>query len=54
LETVSELGEATLVVPLQVTEAGRFNLLIVVVIVGLVVAIGSLGWSQMQQRKRSD
>ena len=54
LETVSELGEATLVMPLQVTEAGGFNLLIVVVIVGLVVAIGSLGWSQMQQRKRTN
>ena len=53
LETVSDLGEATLVVPLQVTEAGGFNLMIVVVIVGIVVAVGALAWSQMQQRKRS-
>jgi hypothetical protein len=52
LETVSELGEATLVVPLQVTEAGGFNLMIVFVIVGVAVAIGALVWSQMQQRKR--
>ena len=52
LETVSELGEATLVVPLQVTEAGGFNLLIVVVIVVVVLAIAALGWSQMKQRKR--
>ncbi len=53
LETVSELGEATLVVSLQVTEAKGFNLLIVVVIVGLVVAIAALVWSQKQQRKRA-
>ncbi|MED5588564.1 MAG: hypothetical protein VX581_06935, partial [Chloroflexota bacterium] len=53
LETVSELGEATLVVSLQVTEAEGFNLLIVVVIVGLVVAIAALVWSQKQQRKRA-
>ena len=52
LETVSELGEATLVVPLQVTEAGGFNLLIVVVIVVVILAIAALGWSQMKQRKR--
>ena len=52
LETVSELGEATLVVPLQVTEAGGFNLLIVVVIVAVVLAIASLAWSQIKQRKR--
>lgn len=52
LETVSELGEATLVVPLQVTEAGGFNLLIVVVIAVVVLAIAALVWSQMKQRKR--
>ncbi len=53
LETMSELGPATLVVPLQVTEAGGFNLLIVVVIVVIILAIAALGWSQMQQRKRN-
>ncbi len=53
LETVSELGEATLVVPLQVTETGGFNLLIVLVIAVIVVAIAALVWSQMQQRKRA-
>lgn len=52
LETVSELGEATLVVPLQVTEAGGFNLLIVVVIAVVVLGVGALGWSQMKQRER--
>jgi hypothetical protein len=52
LETVSELGEATLVVPLQVTEAGGFNLMIVVMIVVIVLAIAALGWSQIKQRKR--
>lgn len=52
LETASELGEATLVVPLQVTEAEGFNLLIVVVIVVVVLAIAALVWSQMKQRKR--
>ena len=50
---MSELGPATLVVPLQVTEAGGFNLLIVVVIVVIILAIAALGWSQMQQRKRN-
>jgi len=39
-------------VPLQVTEAGGFNLLIVVVIVVVVLAIAALVWSQMKQRKR--
>lgn len=52
IETVSELGEATLVVPLQVTETGGFNLLIVAVIVVVVLAIAALIWSQIQQRKR--
>ena len=53
LETDSELGEATLVVPLQVTEAGGFNLLIVAVIAVVVLAVGALGWSQLKQRKRA-
>ena len=53
LETVSELGEATLVVSLQVTEAEGFNLLIVLVIAVIVVAIAALMWSQKQQRKRA-
>ena len=52
LETVSELGEATLEVPLQVTEAEGFNLLIVVVIAVVVLAIAALRWSQMKERKR--
>ena len=52
LETVSELGAATLEVPLQVTEAGGFNLLIVVVIVVVVLATAAQGWSQMKKRKR--
>ncbi|MEC8857421.1 MAG: hypothetical protein VX664_08535 [Chloroflexota bacterium] len=52
LETVSELGEATLEVPLQVTEAEGFNLLIVVVIVAVALAIAALRWSQMNERKR--
>ena len=52
LETVSELGEATLLVPLQVTEVKGFNLLIVVVFVIVVLAIAALAWSQMKQRKR--
>ena len=52
LETVSELGAATLEVPLQVTEAGGFNLLIVVVIVAVALAIAALRWSQMNERKR--
>ena len=52
LETVSELGEATLEVPLQVTEAEGFNLLIVVVIVAVALAIAALRWSQMKERKR--
>jgi len=52
LETVSELAEATLVVPLQVTEDVGFNLLVVVVIVVVVLAIAAPGWSQMKQRKR--
>jgi|TARA_B100000315_G_scaffold6367_1_gene6389 hypothetical protein len=53
LETVSELGEATLVVPLQVTEAGGFNLLIVLVIAVIVVAIAALVWSQKQRKQPS-
>ena len=50
LEAVSGLGSTTLEVPLQVTEAGGFNLLIVVAIVALIVIIGALGWSQIQRR----
>ena len=52
LETVSSLGEATLVVPLQVTEPGGFNLLFVLVIGTVVVAIVAFAWSQIQQRRR--
>ena len=52
LETVSSLGEATLVVPLQVTESGGFNLLFVLVIGTVVVAIVALAGSQIQQRRR--
>ena len=53
LETVSTLGAATLVVPLQVTESGGFNLLIVLVIAVVVVSVIAIGWSQIQQRRRS-
>ncbi|MBC8280953.1 MAG: hypothetical protein H8E48_09230 [Chloroflexi bacterium] len=53
LETVSTLGAATLVVPLQVTESGGFNLLIVLVIAVVVVSVVALAWSQIQQRRRS-
>jgi hypothetical protein len=52
LETESGLGAATLEVPLQVTEGGGINLLIVVVIVAIVVIIGALGWSQVQRSRR--
>lgn len=52
LETVSELGQATLKVPLQVTESGSFNLLIVVFIFVVVVVIGAMGWSQLQRNRR--
>ena len=52
LETVSTLGEATLVVPLQVTESGGINLLFVIVIAVVVLAIVALAWSQIQQRRR--
>ena len=52
LEAISELGEATLVVPLQVTETEGFNLLIVVVFVVVVLAIGTLAWSQIKRRKQ--
>jgi len=53
LETVSTLGAATLVVPLQVTESGGFNLLFVIIIAVVVVCIIAIGWSQIQQRRRS-
>ncbi|MDA0264500.1 MAG: hypothetical protein O3A93_09820 [Chloroflexi bacterium] len=52
LETTSKLGPATLVVPLQVTEAGGFNLLIVVVVFVIVVIVAALGWSQVQRNRR--
>jgi hypothetical protein len=52
LETVSTLGKATLVVPLQVTESGGINLLFVIVIAVVVLAIVALAWSQIQQRRR--
>ena len=53
LETTSNLGESTLVVPLQVTEAEGLNLLIVIIFVVVILAIGALAWSQRKQRKRS-
>ena len=52
LETKSELGESTLVIPLQVTEAEGVNLLIVIVFVVIILAIAALVWSQKKQRKR--
>jgi hypothetical protein len=52
LETTSALGEATLVVPLQVTESGGFNLLYVIVI-AVVVSVSAVAWSQIQRRRQS-
>ena len=53
LETTSALGEATLVVPLQVTESGGFNLLYVIVIPIVVVSVAAVAWSQIQRRRHS-
>ncbi len=53
LDTTSELGQTTLVVPLEVTETGAFNLLLMIFIFVLVLIIISLGLSQWQRRKRS-
>jgi len=53
LETTSALGEATLVVPLQVTESGGFNLLYVIVIAVVVVSVAAVAWSQIQRRRHS-
>ena len=53
LETTSALGEATLVVPLQVTESGGVNLLYVIVIAVVVVSIAAEAWSQIQRHKHS-
>ncbi|MDA1129263.1 MAG: hypothetical protein O2913_11280 [Chloroflexi bacterium] len=52
LETTSELGQTILEVPLEVTEAGGFNLLLAIFIFALVLIIVSLGWSQLQRRKK--
>ena len=52
LETVSQLGEATLVVPLEVTESGGFNLLFVVFAFVVVVLVLALVLSKIQQRKQ--
>ena len=53
LETVSTLGAASLIVPLQVTESGGFNLLFVIILAVLIVCTIAIGWSQIQQRRRS-
>ena len=53
LETTSALGEATLVVPLQVTESGGFNLLYVIVIAVVVVSVAAVAWSQIQRHRHS-
>ena len=52
LETVSILGAATLVVPLQVTESSGLNLMIIIVIAVAIVCMTALAWSQIQQRRR--
>ena len=53
LETISHLGESTLVVPFQVTEAEGFNLLIVMVFIVVGLAIATLVWSQKKKRKKT-
>ena len=53
VETISNLGESSLVVPLQVTEADGLNLLVVLVFVVIILAVASLWWSQQKRRKRS-
>ena len=53
LETISHLGESTLVVPFQVTEAEGFNLLIVMVFIVIGLAIATLVWSQKKKRKKT-
>ena len=52
LETVSILGAATLVVPLQVTESSGLNLMIIIVIAVAIVCMTALAWSQIQQRRQ--
>ena len=52
LETVSILGAATLVVPLQVTESSGLNLMIIIVIAVAIVCMIALAWSQIQQRRQ--
>ena len=53
LKTTSALGEATLVVPLQVTESGGFNLLYVIVIAIVVVSVAAVASAQIQRRRHS-
>lgn len=53
LETTSALGEATLVVPLQVTESGGVNLIYVIVIAVVVVSVAAVAWSRIQRRRHS-
>ena len=53
LETISNLGESSLVVPLQVTEADGLNLLVVLVFVVIILAVAALWWSQKKRRKQS-
>ena len=53
LETISNLGESSLVVPLQVTKPDGLNLLVVLVFVVFILAVASLWWSQKKRRKRS-
>ncbi len=52
LETVSSLGAATLVVPLQVTESSGLNLMIIIVIAVAIVCMTALAWSQIQQKRQ--
>lgn len=53
VETSSELGEATLVVPLQVTKAEGLNPLVVILSAVTIMAIVALVWSQKKQRRRT-
>lgn len=53
IETTSELGPATLIVPIDVTEpGGGINPLAWIIIPVVVIIVGALGWSQIQQRKK--
>ena len=53
IETISNLGTSSLIVPLHVTEADGLNLLVVLVFAVIILAVATLWWSQKKRRKRS-